>query len=329
MQQDKPQASMLDRIAIGLGGGSVTPGQPLTPAQDAQVAQGLLNAAQALLAMQPQQGGSGHDRFMRALGVGMSGLGEGVAATRDAQAQAAAQAQQRELNAMKLREAELAHKQKLRIEEIRKSMPAMSTFSTPKEYYSTLGQKLFNAGAMQQGLELLKLGAPTTLEEQRADILKEQSKQYKFYTPVYNAVSQLARLRNLLDEEGGAASYSAMISFIKNLDDSVVRGEEVATFGRFNGFVDNMQNTLNLASGQGFTDAIKDKMYVAAQEATKAAIEGYQRHAAQQGQTYTLLGLPPQLIFPTLNYDESIFDPRGQTTANPDDAVDDLYNEGG
>ena len=124
-----------------------------------------------------------------------------------------------------------------------KSMPAMNTFSSPKAYYATLGQELFNAGAMQQGLELLKLGAPTTIDELRGDILKEKNAQTKFYMPVYNAVSSLAKLRATLDTEGGASSYSSMIQFIKNLDDSVVRPSEVESFGSFQGLISNWKTS--------------------------------------------------------------------------------------
>ena len=52
---------------------------------------------------------------------------------------------------------------------------------------------------MQQGLELLKLGAPTTIDELRGDILKEKNAQTKFYMPVYNAVSS-RKLRATLDK---------------------------------------------------------------------------------------------------------------------------------
>lgn len=323
---DKP-ANRFERMALQLGGGApLAENAALTGAQRTQVGMGILNMAQQLIAAEQSTTGDSHSDFMQSALAGVTGLGQGVANAQKAQAEAQNQRDQRELNEMKLEQARREFDRKKNVEEIRKSMPPMKDFKSPKAYYAKLGSLLFQAGEMQQGLDLIKMGAPTTLEEQRSEILAEQKKQYAFYTPVYNAVGQLSRLRNLLDEEGGAASYSAMISFIKNLDDSVVREGEVATFGRFNGLADNMQNQLALASGSGFTEAIKDKMYIAAVEATKAAVNSYDRHARKNGETYQLLGLPPELIFPVLNYDDNIFKPRNQKAENPDDAADALYS---
>lgn len=316
----------LDKAALRLGGGVVPESGELTAQQQAQVQQGYLNAAQAIIgAMNNPVSNRTHDNFINQLVQGAAGLGEGVQKTRMAQ-------QQRAANEMKLREAEYAHKQRQRIENIRKGMPAMSAFKSPKAYYAALGQELFSAGAMQQGLELMKLGAPQTLEEMRSDILSQQAAQVKFYTPVWKAVTSLAKLRATLDEEGGASSYSSMISFIKNLDDSVVRPSEVESFGSFQGLIRNMENQLEIAQGGGFTEQIKDDMYDAAVAATKAAVEGYERHVKSQSETYTLLGLPPNLIFQKLDYDPTLFNPRNgaaRAAGNPDDAVDYLFDNNG
>lgn len=312
-------ASSLERLILGLSGQPVAKGQQITPEQRMQSAAGLLAAGRSLM----DAAESGQSRGSAVLGA-IQDAGGGAA---DARAQQITTA----INQTKLFEASRKQETMQRMNEIRKEHPPFSSFDNPKAYYRSLGQQFFNAGAFQQGLELLKIGAPSTLEDMRDSILSEKNKQTAFYTPVYKAVNQLARLRNLLDGENGAASYSAMISFIKNLDDSVVREGEVATFGRFQGVLRNMETLLTQAKGSGFSEDVKDNMYEAAVMATKAMVEGYERHTAAQTPVYTALGMPAAMIFPKLDYDPTLFGNRrnNQKPASDNDVLDSLYGANG
>lgn len=129
-------------------------------------------------------------------------------------------------------------------------------------------------------------------------ILSERKVVAKPFKAVNEVVSSYRTLRDALKSRTGSGAYTAMIKYIKALDGSVVRSDEVRTFTGFQGARENMvQFFRNNIEGKGFTEKIANDLLNLARGVTLNAVKDYNQNVLGSSKTYDNYGLPSKDIY--------------------------------
>tara|TARA_R110002126_G_scaffold47074_2_gene131883 strand:+ start:329 stop:1321 length:993 start_codon:yes stop_codon:yes gene_type:complete len=181
-------------------------------------------------------------------------------------------------------------------------------FNSSREYYSALGTEYLNSGFLDQGIQLLELGKPVTNEDFRRDTLSQMVQVEKQYKPVKDNVQNFQKLDIALNSDSGTGAYTALVFYLRNLDGSVVKSEEVNTFQEMQGFLKNIEQKYEKTKGEGMTDEVKAQLRNISSAATALTVEGYENYQSGARNTYQSLGLNPDLIFEPYQVDVSNID---------------------
>lgn len=180
-------------------------------------------------------------------------------------------------------------------------------FEDQQSFNFALGNKLIKTGNISQGLELIKASRPNSDKEFTKMVLSERKVVRKPYEKMNEVVSAYRTLRNALKARTGTGAYTAMIKYIKALDDSVVREGEVANFTRFQGLKESMiQGFRKNIEGKGFTEKIANDLLNQARLVTANAVTDYENNIENSNKVYNGLGLPADKIYGgfELRYDD-------------------------
>lgn len=180
-------------------------------------------------------------------------------------------------------------------------------FEDQKSYNFALGNKLIKTGNIKQGLELIKSSRPLNDKEFTKMVLSERKVVRKPYEKMNEVVSAYRTLRTALKSKTGTGAYTAMIKYIKALDDSVVREGEVANFTKFQGLKESMiQGFRKNIEGKGFTEKIANDLLNQARSVTANAVTDYENSVRGSNAVYDGLGLPSDKIYGgfSLRYDD-------------------------
>lgn len=134
---------------------------------------------------------------------------------------------------------------------------------------------------------------------------KEQRESFKDFNKVEQdniahitkSVDLYKKLVKAAKEPGGVSKYTLMISYIKQLDDSVVREGEVRSFSSMQGLIDNIEIEYEKIKGQNFPDHIVHQMLTQAYDRVEGAINDYNNNKTDRIETYDELGLNPKQIY--------------------------------
>jgi len=134
---------------------------------------------------------------------------------------------------------------------------------------------------------------------------KEQRETFKDFNKVETdniehitkSVDLYKKLVKAAKEPGGVSKYTLMISYIKQLDDSVVREGEVRSFSSMQGLIDNIEIEYEKIKGQNFPDHIVHQMLTQAYDRVEGAINDYNNNKTDRIETYDELGLNPKQIY--------------------------------
>ena len=171
-------------------------------------------------------------------------------------------------------------------------------FPDQQSFNFALGNKLIKTGNIPQGLELIKASRPKNNFEKTKMILSERKVVAKPFKAVNEVVSSYRTLRDALKSRTGSGAYTAMIKYIKALDGSVVRSDEVRTFTGFQGARENMvQFFRNNIEGKGFTEKIANDLLNLARGVTLNAVKDYNQNVLGSSKTYDNYGLPSKDIY--------------------------------
>ena len=180
-----------------------------------------------------------------------------------------------------------------------------SSYNNNQEYYRAIGQKYIDEGYLDQGLKFLELGKPATPKDFTSTILSQRDKVEKQYSPVKDNVLNFQKLDTALNSDSGTGAYTALVFYLKNLDGSVVKSEEVNTFQEMQGFLKNIEQKYEKTKGEGMTDEVKAQLRNISAEATRLTVKGYNDYLTGSEATYNALGLDPNLIYSGYEIDTS------------------------
>jgi len=172
-----------------------------------------------------------------------------------------------------------------------------SSYDNNQEYYRAIGQKYIDEGYLDQGLKFLEIGKPVTPKDFTNTILGQRDKVEKQYSPVKDNVLNFQKLDTALNSDSGTGAYTALVFYLKNLDGSVVKSEEVNTFQEMQGFLKNIEQKYEKTKGEGMTDEVKAQLRNISAKATALTVKGYNDYLAGSKNTYNALGLNPNLIY--------------------------------
>ena len=203
-----------------------------------------------------------------------------------------------------------------RLEEIEKKQKQAEFMSIPKqvqrssydnnqEYYRAVGTKYIDEGYIDQGLKFLEIGKPATPTDFNKTILSQRDKVEKQYTPVKDNVLNFQKLDTALNSDSGTGAYTALVFYLKNLDGSVVKSEEVNTFQEMQGLLKNIEQKYEKTKGEGMTDEVKAQLRNISAKATALTVKGYNDYLTGSEVTYNALGLDPKLIYSGYRIDTS------------------------
>ncbi len=112
-------------------------------------------------------------------------------------------------------------------------------------------------------------------ETKEGNIAKYRKEEKATFKPLKKGIDNYKKLRNALQGKTGTDAYAAMISFIKNLDDSVVREGEVAAFGSFQGIFVNVKREFAKAQGENMPESMRTAILKLATENINNQINDY------------------------------------------------------
>tara|TARA_R100000231_G_scaffold1249_1_gene2145 strand:- start:559 stop:1731 length:1173 start_codon:yes stop_codon:yes gene_type:complete len=174
----------------------------------------------------------------------------------------------------------------------------IADFPDQQSFNFALGHRLIKSGNITQGLELIKASRPKDNFQKTKMILSERKEVRKPFKAIRETVSSYRVLRDALKSRTGSGAYTAMIKYIKALDGSVVRSDEVRTFTGFQGARENMvQFFRNNIEGKGFTEKIANDLLNLARGVTANAVKDYEQNVAGSSKTYNNYGLPAKDIY--------------------------------
>jgi len=155
---------------------------------------------------------------------------------------------------------------------------------------------------------------PIDKVEQNKMILSERKEIGKNYKPVNEAVVGFKKLEDALKQKTGTAAYTSLVLFMKNLDGSVVKSDEVRAFGQAQGILGNIAKQIEETKGQGMTDEMRVSILNLAKASTKHMIDGYDDYLAGTKSAYAGISLPSESIFSGYEIDRKGLDFTPATT---------------
>jgi len=170
-------------------------------------------------------------------------------------------------------------------------------YESNREYFQALGMGYLNKGYNEEARKFLEMGKPQTPKDYSKDILSERKVIEKQYTPVKENVQNFQKLDIALQSDSGTGAYSALLLYLKNLDGSVVKAEEVNSFNQMQGILGQIEETLSKTKGDGMTPEMRSQIRNIAAEATNLTLKGYEDYLKGSMGVYTALGLDPELIY--------------------------------
>lgn len=141
------------------------------------------------------------------------------------------------------------------------------------------------------------LGPSVDPTEEKKIILTQRDKVEKQYKPANEIVTGYRKLEDALLQEDGSAGYAALVLFMKNLDGSVVKEGEVAAFGRAQGLLGSLENSLSTTKGEGMTKQMRLDILNLAKKSTQHVIDAYDFYLKGTQEGYDLINLPYEPIF--------------------------------
>ena len=181
-------------------------------------------------------------------------------------------------------------------------------FTTNREYYQAIGIGYLNAGYIDEALKFLELGKVQSVGDFKKDTLSQRNVVEKQYTPVKENLENFKKLDIALQSDSGTGAYSALLLYLKNLDGSVVKAEEVNSFNQMQGLLGQLEETLSKTKGDGMTSEMRSQIRNIAAEATNLTLKGYEDYLEGSKPVYTALGLDPSLIYGGYTFDRDDYD---------------------
>ena len=160
-----------------------------------------------------------------------------------------------------------------------------------------------NAGYGDESLKIIKGLKDANLisslsQKEEINFIKDFRKtEAKEFGTIDKSVTIFKKLLNASKAEGGVGDYTAMISYIKQLDGSVVREGEVRTFASMQGVIREIEIAVERAKGEGFPPYIKNQMIDLAFGTLNSALTNYNNNKIAKIKNYEDLGLNPVNIF--------------------------------
>ena len=106
-----------------------------------------------------------------------------------------------------------------------------------KMYYRDLANNFMQIGDPDLALRFAELAKPVNDVEATKMSLDQNKLEGKEWANVKKGIQNFRQIIDAAQDDSGAAAYSLMIKYIKNLDDSVVREGEVRTFGKLSRYL--------------------------------------------------------------------------------------------
>tara|TARA_R100000808_G_scaffold4796_1_gene15172 strand:- start:2318 stop:3871 length:1554 start_codon:yes stop_codon:yes gene_type:complete len=185
----------------------------------------------------------------------------------------------------------------LTLEMSRKTFPDFKT----SELYRA--KQFANAGYGDESLKIIKGLKDANLisslsEKEELTFIKDFRKtEAKEFETINKSVTIFKKLLDASKADGGVGDYSLMISYIKALDDSVVREGEVRTFASMQGVINEIEIAYKRAKGEGFPPELKNQMVDLAFGTLNSALTNYNNNKIAKIKNYEDLGLNPVNIF--------------------------------
>tara|TARA_R110002124_G_scaffold102995_2_gene251499 strand:- start:1436 stop:2989 length:1554 start_codon:yes stop_codon:yes gene_type:complete len=160
-----------------------------------------------------------------------------------------------------------------------------------------------NAGYGDESLKIIKNLKDTNLisslsQKEEINFIKDFRKtEAKEFGTIDKSVTIFKKLLDASKADGGVGDYSLMISYIKALDDSVVREGEVRTFNSMQGVIKQIEIEFDRAKGEGFPEYLKNQMVDLAFGTLNSYLTNYNNNKIAKIKNYEDLGLNPVNIF--------------------------------
>jgi len=173
------------------------------------------------------------------------------------------------------------------------------------ELATYLGDNLLKKGHIKEANDLLDRVFKKDSKKSEL-LLKYQKDETATFKPINKALKAYNNLINALEENTGTAAYTAMISYIKQLDDSVVREGEVALFRNFQGIYQNLKNQVQQIKGENFTEEVKKTLKDLATKNIESLMGDYNLNKADSvNNFYKPNGYNVKEVYKGLNYNTS------------------------
>tara|TARA_Y100000401_G_scaffold40945_1_gene31146 strand:+ start:672 stop:1874 length:1203 start_codon:yes stop_codon:yes gene_type:complete len=192
----------------------------------------------------------------------------------------------------------LAKQQRERFKDIFSNIDRKN-YANDNAYARAIGTELIKSGNIKDGMEFYKFGKPQTSKEYLGAVKDFRKTEQKLYDPLVKSVNNYKDLQTAINKNDGVGAYSAMIKYIKNLDDSVVREGEVNTFRRFQGLIKGMETAIKQnVAGENFPPEILASMDSIARQSIDTLVDSYNKNKMQKSAgMYPELGLDPKIIY--------------------------------
>ena len=160
-----------------------------------------------------------------------------------------------------------------------------------------------NAGYGDESLKIIKGLKDANLisslsQKEEINFIKDFRKtEAKEFGTIDKSVTIFKKLLDASKADGGVGDYSLMISYIKALDDSVVREGEVRTFNSMQGVIKQIEIEFDRAKGEGFPEYLKNQMVDLAFGTLNSYLTNYNNNKIAKIKNYEDLGLNPVNIF--------------------------------
>ena len=160
-----------------------------------------------------------------------------------------------------------------------------------------------NAGYGDESLKIIKGLKDANLisslsQKEEINFIKDFRKtEAKEFGTIDKSVTIFKKLLDASKADGGVGDYTAMISYIKQLDGSVVREGEVRTFASMQGVIREIEIAVERAKGEGFPPYIKNQMIDLAFGTLNSALTNYNNNKIAKIKNYEDLELNPVNIF--------------------------------
>lgn len=291
-------ANRFDRFLVGLGGGQVPQeGQELTPQQVGMRNRALLNAAQAILEQGERKDGEKTGGLLVRLGT--AGLNEFA----DEYQTEIKDQQTAKIADMNYQLKKMEFDKAMDLEAARKTAPAYSKLHTPggnmtNEYAQWLRDTARHyrmRGFNKQADEYLSRLPVGTAQQRAETILKEKGRHYKAKAKLLEARKNLGVIEGLLRQGSGTADLAALMTAIKNIDDSVVRESEARAFGAAQGALNQAYNAARRLNDGTYTLDTAFNIYQLAVETYKVAEESYGFMVKDEIESYNRVLMDPTI----------------------------------